>query len=119
MSASNPKRTPLLRAHNWHQCLQGANSGHSSLGKPGKASEFKASIYANFKHPSIEYIATSALRLDLSLAQQKAGTLLVTFHKRILEWQADHPNITWLVGALFGRLYWCFFFCLDPRNDWD
>jgi hypothetical protein len=62
---------------------------------PVRASEFEALIYANFKHPFIEYIAMSALRLDLSLAQQKTGILLVTFHKRILEWQADHPNITW------------------------
>jgi hypothetical protein len=61
-----------------------------------RVSEFEALIYANFKHPFIEYIATSALRLDLSLAQQKAGILLVIFHKRILEWQADHPNITWV-----------------------
>jgi hypothetical protein len=42
---------------------------------PVRASEFEALIYANFKHPSIEYIAMSALRLDLSLAQQKAGIL--------------------------------------------
>jgi hypothetical protein len=40
---------------------------------PVRASEFEALIYANFKHPFIEYIAMSALRRDLSLAQQKAG----------------------------------------------
>ncbi len=38
----------------------------------------------------------SALRLDLSLARQHSGIILITFHKRILEWQADHPNITWV-----------------------
>jgi len=75
---------------------QGANSRNSRLGKPGKGIGLEALIYANFKPPSIEYIVMSALRLDLSLAQQKAGILLVTFHKRILEWQADHPNITWV-----------------------
>jgi hypothetical protein len=62
MSASNPKRTPLLRAHNWHQCLQGANSGHSSLGKPGKGigvrgvdlCQFQASFHRVYCNECIE-----------------------------------------------------------------
>jgi len=45
---------------------------------------------------SFNIFPISALRLDLSLARQHSGIILITFHKRILEWQADHPNITWV-----------------------
>jgi hypothetical protein len=26
----------------------------------------------------------------------------MTIHKKILEWQVAHPNITWSAGASFG-----------------
>jgi len=61
-----------------------------------RASELEALIYANFKHPLIQYISNECIAAR-SLAGSTTGwDTLVTFHKRILEWQASHPNITWV-----------------------
>jgi hypothetical protein len=31
-----------------------------------------------------------------SVCQIRTGTFLMSIHKKILEWQAAHPNITWI-----------------------
>jgi hypothetical protein len=47
------------------------------------------------------------------LVSAKAGIFVVAFHKRVLEWQAEHPNITWAVRVSFGLSFWCFSFGLE------
>jgi hypothetical protein len=40
----------------------------------------------------------------------KTGTMLMAVHKQILEWQADHPTITWIGGIVWAivlsLLFW-------------
>jgi hypothetical protein len=44
----------------------------------------------------------------------------MTFHKRILEWQAAHPNITWIGwGIVWGVVIFLFIWLLllqAPQN---
>jgi hypothetical protein len=39
-----------------------------------------------------------ALASDIlkSVSQRGSGTFMMAIHKQILEWQAAHPNITWI-----------------------
>jgi hypothetical protein len=39
---------------------------------------------------------------------------VVTFHKRILEWQADHPNITWIGWGIVWAIVLVLFFLSRP-----
>ena len=36
----------------------------------------------------------------------------VTFHKRILEWQAAHPTITWIVWGIVWGIVWAIMLAL-------
>lgn len=43
--------------------------------------------------------------------QPKGGRSAVTFHKRILAWQAEHPTVTWIFwivvwAVVLGLLFW-------------
>jgi hypothetical protein len=53
--------------------------------------------------------ALSDCRAQCALSE--TGRFLMTIHKKILEWQAAHPNITWIgwgiVWAIvFSLLFW-------------
>jgi hypothetical protein len=41
--------------------------------------------------------------------------MLIAMHKKILEWQAAHPNITWIGWALFGRSSFDFVLAAQER----
>jgi hypothetical protein len=38
----------------------------------------------------------------------------MTFHKRILQWQADHPNITWAFWGLVWAIVLVLLFRSEP-----
>jgi len=38
----------------------------------------------------------SQTRSDVTATGNETGTFLMIIHKKILEWQAAHPNITWI-----------------------
>jgi hypothetical protein len=40
----------------------------------------------------------------------------MTFHKRILEWQAEHPAVTWIFWVVVWGI--AFVLILWPRRTW-
>jgi len=49
-----------------------------------------------------------------TLTQKWIGIILVTFHKRILEWQAAHPNITWVGWGIVWAIVLALLFWPQP-----
>jgi hypothetical protein len=77
----------------------------------------KADILGPFDNASTfssSRFVLGASRLHLSLAQVQNRIFLVTFHKRILEWQADHPNITWIGWGIVWAIVLMLFFWPRP-----
>jgi hypothetical protein len=49
-------------------------------------------------------------------AHTKEGALLMAIHKQILEWQAAHPNITWIGWGIVWAIVLTILFW--PRAGW-
>ena len=64
-------------------------------------------------HTTLKKVADvpSSAAFAICFQPPRVGDMIMDFHKRILEWQAAHPNITWICwgivwAAVLAVLFW-------------